>query len=689
MAGSRDALPSFPTDTEVLRAGLGVDWSSFVAAGAAQSGRHVLLSPDDGIALSDYSELQGEELFESLQPDGDDAARETYPPALARVLSRLTDPTARRFAVARLTQIAVACPEAAADVFGPAFFPSRSAVMTAWEGRPSHSAAALDAVHLPGQPGTSLLAGQAPARRPPAGAGAAAGEHRAGSRPAPREKSLRELDLERLGYDYAEAAADAAARAAEPEGAGPPSGPDGSASCAGEALSALLSALPSSLAEVTDGYMAVRASALLARVVANSALACRPSPAISAEQGEWSVPRALASAAVRLLGWSRTILGSADATRAIRGTAAYAVVDAAISAVAVAARSQWLRLLFHADEGVGVLLPFLSSEDGERAYKTVLALWTLSLERECRSEMDSEDAIHRLCSLVSPQTRKPKVVRVAVATLASIAADPEAASDAVPLMAETHLSASLSLVLSRETDEEVAADAKALLSSLAANHRVLSSLERYDRELATHRLTRSPVHSTGFWRENYAEFEAGGCRRLRALGSLMEAGLRAAEAEAEAERRASAHDGDEEGEGEGHHLGGGGGAQSRGGAAGARAGSADGASLLADADAKAGSAGAGLVARARAGSSTGRNFPPLAVNPSVTTLAVAVADVGEFAAAHPNGRYIAQRLGLTELVMTMLSHKASDVKRAALLATSKLMLAQWSFVEGMRAAARR
>ena len=58
----------------------------------------------------------------------------------------------------------------------------------------------------------------------------------------------------------------------------------------------------------------------------------------------------------------------------------------------------------------------------------------------------------------------------------------------------------------------------------------------------------------------------------------------------------------------------------------------------ADADAKAGSAGAGLVARARAGSSTGRNFPPLAVNPSVTTLAVAVADVGEFAAAHPNGR---------------------------------------------------
>lgn len=39
--------------------------------------------------------------------------------------------------------------------------------------------------------------------------------------------------------------------------------------------------------------------------------------------------------------------------------------------------------------------------------------------------------------------------------------------------------------------------------------------------------------------------------------------------------------------------------------------------------------------------------------------------------------------------MTMLSHKASDVKRAALLATSKLMLAQWSFVEGMRAAARR
>jgi len=502
------------------------------------------------------------------------AARETYCPALARVLGRVTETVSRRYAIARACEIVSVCPEAAAQLFGPALFPSRSAVMAAWEGRTAHSAATLMA----------------------AGAEADAAGRRGAARARP---TLAELDVSRLGYDYEAAAAAAEQEAAvesDDDDAG--AGDSAATAVAEEALQGVIRALPRAAGEAGDAFAAVRAASLASRVCAGAAAAASLGASLSGARRR--LPRPLARAVGGVCRFAAAVLGDRSALSAPRGSAAYAIVDAALSAVATLARAPALRPLLHRRGVVALLVPLLSSAESERAYGAALAVWSLSLDASCRSDLDSADAVHGLCALVSPHARKPKVVRVALAALASVARDPEAARDAVPLMAETHLGSSLGLVLSRSDDEDVVSDAESLQEALAANHRVLSSLERYDRELSTGRLSRSPVHTPVFWRENFAEFEAGGCRRLRRLRGLLRA---AAEAAAPGAGAGAAGAAEEEGK--------------------------------ATEGAGAAAAGAGGGGKPKQGGGDDDEAPP---PPSHLTTAVACSDVGEFAAAHPNGR---------------------------------------------------
>lgn len=69
------------------------------------------------------------------------------------------------------------------------------------------------------------------------------------------------------------------------------------------------------------------------------------------------------------------------------------------------------------------------------------------------------------------------------------------------------------------------------------------------------------------------------------------------------------------------------------------------------------------------------------------TLAVAVADLGEFAVAHPQGRTVLQALDVRPAVMALLKHDNEEVRQQALLACSKLLVARWQFVSGTTPAA--
>lgn len=63
-----------------------------------------------------------------------------------------------------------------------------------------------------------------------------------------------------------------------------------------------------------------------------------------------------------------------------------------------------------------------------------------------------------------------------------------------------------------------------------------------------------------------------------------------------------------------------------------------------------------------------------------TTLAVAVADLGNFAVAHPAGRQLLATLGVRPVVMSLLKRGDDEVKQQCLLACSKMLVTQWQFV---------
>ena len=59
---------------------------------------------------------------------------------------------------------------------------------------------------------------------------------------------------------------------------------------------------------------------------------------------------------------------------------------------------------------------------------------------------------------------------------------------------------------------------------------------------------------------------------------------------------------------------------------------------------------------------------------------VACFDLGEFARFHPDGKKIIHKFKGKEVLMKNLQDKSPKVSKAALLATQKLMVANWEFL---------
>ena len=58
-------------------------------------------------------------------------------------------------------------------------------------------------------------------------------------------------------------------------------------------------------------------------------------------------------------------------------------------------------------------------------------------------------------------------------------------------------------------------------------------------------------------------------------------------------------------------------------------------------------------------------------------VAIATFDIGEFVRHYPGGKAIAHRLGAKELVMQLIDHENSDVRRHALVCVSKMLVHNW------------
>lgn len=70
-------------------------------------------------------------------------------------------------------------------------------------------------------------------------------------------------------------------------------------------------------------------------------------------------------------------------------------------------------------------------------------------------------------------------------------------------------------------DQDVIEDIKYVGEILEKNMKILTSFDKYVKELQTQCLTWSPVHSEKFWKENVKKFEENDFLLIRKLAELL------------------------------------------------------------------------------------------------------------------------------------------------------------------------
>ena len=71
-------------------------------------------------------------------------------------------------------------------------------------------------------------------------------------------------------------------------------------------------------------------------------------------------------------------------------------------------------------------------------------------------------------------------------------------------------------------DPKLRENLEKLADVLERNYRILSSFEKYNKEISTRKLNWGPCHSENFWKENVKRFEENDFELIQTLVSLLE-----------------------------------------------------------------------------------------------------------------------------------------------------------------------
>ena len=211
------------------------------------------------------------------------------------------------------------------------------------------------------------------------------------------------------------------------------------------------------------------------------------------------------------------------------------------------------------------------------------------------------------------------------------------------------LLATMTMLLERHWgDADVLDTINELTNVLRKNYRVLTSFEKYQKEIDNGRLLFGPVHTEKFWRENAARFSANEFKNIKILVAILESAVTNME-DNQMIRAGSSTSVNGNGTPE-----------------------------------KPQAPSLGSVAAAALGLSSGQlaredsllaNFE---LPVSDETIAVACFDLGEFVRFFPAGKNIAKTMGVKYLIMCLLEqHPSPVVKTNALESVSKMMVGNW------------
>ncbi|CAL5229877.1 g13289 [Coccomyxa viridis] len=207
-------------------------------------------------------------------------------------------------------------------------------------------------------------------------------------------------------------------------------------------------------------------------------------------------------------------------------------VPVAVQCLARLLREAPARALFMRASGASLLAPLLrSATSGSGAaqaapshqllYEAGLCAWQLTFYHPAAQAMASSRITPALVNLAR-HAQKEKVVRVALMGLKNLLADPaldvgpEAVEAGLPKVVQQRL-------LQNWEDEDVGTALEWLKEKLADDIKLLSSWDKYKKEVLSGSLEWSPMHTAEqFWLENSPKFEERDCQVLRVLLKLLE-----------------------------------------------------------------------------------------------------------------------------------------------------------------------
>lgn len=202
-------------------------------------------------------------------------------------------------------------------------------------------------------------------------------------------------------------------------------------------------------------------------------------------------------------------------------------VPTATACLSALLRERGSRQLFLRAGGVALLPPFLKSFNSpthsQLLYELCMCVWQMTYVKAAAEAMGTAGAVKALVE-VCRLAQKEKVFRVALSSLRNLLNYEDLASLAAD-MVEAGLP---KIVATRQMqswgDEDMVEILEYMEQKLKEGIQVLSSFDKYRKEVMSGQLDWSPMHTSDvFWRENVDKFEEKDFQVLRVLLKLIEA----------------------------------------------------------------------------------------------------------------------------------------------------------------------
>ncbi len=194
---------------------------------------------------------------------------------------------------------------------------------------------------------------------------------------------------------------------------------------------------------------------------------------------------------------------------------------AVLSALMTILSNKKLRPVIVKGEGLQALALLLKNPlKPQVAYQVLFCLWCLSYLPETANDFTrgGTDAIAGIVKVLNDAS-KEKIIRVGINTLKNLIGKAECNQD----MIENKMMKFLTTLAARTfTDPEIKEDIDALMEGLKKDYSVLSSFDKYAKEITSGKLEWGPVHTDEFWKDNVTKMEKDDFKLIRCLVSLLD-----------------------------------------------------------------------------------------------------------------------------------------------------------------------